>query len=71
LNNTAENDYNSNKGLLRYYDPMARLLCVELDFAPDIGEYFPDLSTSPQSASNLQDVMSTKSKQGFESTAFV
>ena len=48
MNNTAENEYNTKNGLLRYYDPLARLLCVEMDFAPDIGLYYPDANTDPK-----------------------
>ena len=43
MNKTAEFDYNKNRGLLRYYDPMARLLCVYFDFAPNIADYFPNV----------------------------
>jgi len=69
LNSTVENDYNKNRGLLRYYDPLARLLCVEFDFSPDIGKYFPDMSRQLD-PEEYQKATEDRIKKGFEDTAF-
>ena len=71
-NITTANDYNQQRGLLRYYDPMAKLLCIYLDFAPDMANYFPDIwNTNYRGSQNLKKTLETREKQGFESTAFV
>lgn len=39
--------YNSQKGLESYYDPFAKLFCVRINNAPEIGDFYKVNDTEP------------------------
>ena len=69
MNRTAQFEYNSKKGLENYVSPFAKLFCVQVNNAPDIGKYYKSNSTVPGNE-ELVKLMSEPLASGFYGTFF-
>jgi len=69
LNKTAQFDYNSQKGLEAYFDPFSALMCVQINNAPDIADFYIANNTIT-SNEEIQKITTDTTKMGFVQTVF-
>lgn len=63
-------NFNKQNGLNNYNDPLASLLCVQIDTSPDMGTYYKTSDKDNLNELKLN-ATSQRHRQGFTATAFV